>query len=57
LYFSPLNYYQFFILNSATLGTLGGTGITYTQAEITYADAGWVYNDTSADDTAGRLGW
>jgi hypothetical protein len=57
LYFSPLNYYQFFILNSASLGTLGGGNITYTQSEITYADAGWVYNDTSADDTAGRLGW
>jgi hypothetical protein len=57
LYFSPLNYYQFFILNSATLGTLGGTGITYNQSEITYDDAGWTYNDTSADDTAGRLGW
>jgi hypothetical protein len=57
LYFSPLNYYQFFVLNSASLGTLGGGNITYTQAEITYADAGWVYNDTSADDTAGRLGW
>jgi hypothetical protein len=57
LYFSPLNYYQFFVLNSASLGTLGGGNIVYTQAEITYADAGWVYNDTNADDTAGRLGW
>ena len=25
--------------------------------EITYNDAGWIYNDTSADDTASRLGW
>jgi hypothetical protein len=57
LYFSPLNYYQFFVLNSATLGTLGGGSIVYNQPEITYDDAGWVYNDTNADDTAGRLGW
>ena len=57
LYFSPLTYYQFFILNSATLGTLGGGDITYEQPEITYDDTGWVYNDSNADDTAGRLGW
>lgn len=57
LYFSPLNYYQFFVLNSATLGTLGGGDIVYNQPEITYDDAGWVYNDTNADDTAARLGW
>jgi hypothetical protein len=57
LYFSPLNYYQFFILNSASLGTLGGGDIAYNQAEITYDDAGWIYNDSNADDTAGRLGW
>ena len=57
LFFSPLNYYQFFTLNSGTLGILGGGNITYEQPEITYDERNWVYNDSNADDTASRLGW
>jgi hypothetical protein len=57
VFFSPLTVYQFFILNSATLGLLGGGGITYNQPEITYDETDWVYNDSNADDTASRLGW
>jgi len=57
VFFSPLTVYQFFILNSTTLGLLGGTGITYDQPEITYEETNYVYNDSSADDTASRLGW
>jgi len=57
VFFSPLTVYQFFILNSTTLGLLGGTGITYNQPEITYEETNYVYNDSSADDTASRLGW
>ena len=57
VFLSPLTVYQFFILNSTTLGLLGGTGITYNQPEITYEETDYVYNDSSADDTASRLGW
>ena len=57
LFFSPLTYYSFFTLDSATLGLLGGGNITYEQPEITYDETGWVYNDSNADDTASRLGW
>jgi hypothetical protein len=54
---SPIEYYNYFILDSQYLGVLGGGGIVYNQPEITYDDAGWVYNDSNADDTASRLGW
>jgi len=55
---SPLQYYQFFILDDPVFGMLGGAGtIVYDQAVITYDQPGWVYNDTNADDTAARLGW
>ena len=54
---SPLRYYQFFILNDSVFGVLGGGGIVYNQAEITYDESGWIYNDSNADDTASRLGW
>jgi len=57
LYLSPLQYYQFFTLDDSVFGVLGGGGIVYNQAEITYDEAGWVYNDSNADDTASRLGW
>ena len=57
LYLSPIEYYNYFILNSEYLGVLGGGGIVYNQPEITYDEAGWVYNDSNADDTAARLGW
>ena len=54
---SPLQYYQFFILDDPVFGMLGGTGIVYNQAEISYDESGWTYNDSNADDTAARLGW
>ena len=54
---SPLQYYQFFILDDLVFGMLGGSGIVYNQAEISYDESGWTYNDSSADDTASRLGW
>lgn len=57
IYLSPLTLYQFFTLDSTTFGRLGGGGLVYNQAVITYDQSGWVYNDSSADDTAGRLGW
>jgi hypothetical protein len=57
LYLSPIEYYNYFILDSEYLGVLGGGGIVYNQPEITYDEAGWVYNDSNADDTASRLGW
>jgi len=56
LYFSPLNYYQFFVLNSLTLGILGGDGITYDQPEIVYDENSWIYNDNNVEDGS-RLGW
>jgi hypothetical protein len=56
-YLSPAEYYQYFILDSDTFGRLGGGGLVYNQPIITYDQSGWVYNDSSADDTAGRLGW
>jgi hypothetical protein len=48
---------QYLFLDDPVFGVLGGGGIVYDQVEISYDEAGWVYNDTSADDTAGRLGW
>ncbi len=55
---SPLQYYQFFILDDAVFGLLGGAGtFVYDQAVITYDQPGWVYNDSNADDSAARLGW
>ena len=54
---SPFNYYAEFILDDSVFGVLGGGGIVYNQAEITYDEAGWIYNDSNADDTASRLGW
>lgn len=53
---SPLTYVDFFTLDSATFGILGGSGVTYNQAAITYNEATYVYNQ--AGGTAGsRLGW
>jgi hypothetical protein len=54
---SPLQYYQFFILDDPVFGMLGGSGIVYNQPEISYDETGWTYNDANADDTAARLGW
>ena len=54
---SPFNYYAEFILDDSVFGVLGGGGIVYNQAEITYDESGWIYNDSNADDTASRLGW
>lgn len=55
---SPLQYYQFFILDDPVFGMLGGLGsLVYNQAVITYDQPGWIYNDSNADDTAARLGW
>jgi hypothetical protein len=56
-YFSSADFYQYFRLNDSIYGVLGGEPIVYNQAEITYDEAGWVYNDSNADDTASRLGW
>ena len=55
LYFSPLTYYQFFVLDSDTLGILGGE-ITYNQPALTYDEVGLVYNASSVN-TGSRLGW
>jgi hypothetical protein len=55
LYFSPLAYYQFFVLDSDTLGKLGGE-ITYNQSALTYDEVGLVYN-ASSTDVGSRLGW
>jgi hypothetical protein len=55
LYFSPLTYYQFFVLDSDTLGILGGE-ITYDQPALTYDEVGLVYNASSVN-TGSRLGW
>lgn len=55
LSFSPLTYYQFFVLDSDTLGILGGE-ITYDQPALTYDEIGLVYNASSAN-TGSRLGW
>jgi hypothetical protein len=51
---SPLTYYQFFTLDSTTLGILGGTMVYDTP--ITYNDAGETYNAASTDNGS-RLGW
>jgi len=48
---------RYFILDDTTYGMLGGTDITYDQPQIEYDEAGWVYNDSNADDTGNRLGW
>ena len=55
LYFSPLTYYQFFVLDSDTLGILGGE-ITYNQPVLTYDETALVYNASSVN-TGSRLGW
>jgi hypothetical protein len=55
LYFSPLAYYQFFVLDSDTLGKLGGE-IDYDQSALTYDEVGLVYN-ASSTDVGSRLGW
>ena len=55
IFTSPLTYTNFFTLNSATFGRLGGAGVTY-NSEIYYNESDYTYNDTFADD-AGRLGW
>jgi hypothetical protein len=57
LYLSPVEYYQYFVLNDDIYGRLGGDGIVYDQGDIDYNQAGWIYNDVTADDTASRLGW
>jgi hypothetical protein len=57
MYLTPADVYSQFILNSTYFGVLGGGGIVYNQAEITYDESGWIYNDSNADDTASRLGW
>jgi len=57
VYLSPIEYYQYFILDDNIYGRLGGDGIVYNQPVITYDQSGWVYNDSNADDTASRLGW
>ena len=57
VYLSPVEYYQYFILDDNIYGRLGGDGIVYDQPVITYDQSGWVYNDSNADDTASRLGW
>jgi hypothetical protein len=57
LYLSPVEYYQYFVLNDDIYGRLGGDGIVYNQGDIDYNQAGWIYNDVTADDTASRLGW
>lgn len=54
-YFTPLTYYQFFTLDSATLGILGGTGIIY-DTPMNYDEAGYIYNDDTADNGS-RLGF
>ena len=56
-YFSSADFYAYFRLNDSIYGRLGGGGIVYNQAEITYDESGWTYNDSNADDTASRLGW
>jgi hypothetical protein len=50
-----LTYYQFFVLDSDTLGILGGE-ITYDQPALTYDEVGLVYNASSVN-TGSRLGW
>jgi hypothetical protein len=57
VYLSPVEYYQYFILDDNIYGRLGGDGIVYNQPVITYDQSGWIYNDSNADDTASRLGW
>ena len=54
-YLTPLTYYQFFTLDSATLGILGGTGIIY-NTPMDYNEAGYTYNDNTADNGS-RLGF
>lgn len=46
---------QSFILDSATYGILGGSGITYNQPEISYNEFEWTYNDSYAEQ-GNRLG-
>jgi hypothetical protein len=50
-----LAYYQFFVLDSDTLGKLGGE-IDYDQSALTYDEVGLVYN-ASSTDVGSRLGW
>lgn len=53
---SPLQYYQFFTLDSELLGILGGGPIVYNQETINYDEPNWVYNDSNVEQGA-RLGW
>lgn len=53
---SPLTFYNFFTLDSATNGILGGAGISYNEATITYNEATFTYNESSAI-AGSRLGF
>jgi len=55
VYLSPLVYYQFFTLDSASFGRLGGADYTYNTA-IQYNETGIQYDETYSTDSA-RLGW
>jgi hypothetical protein len=54
IYFSPIIIYSQLTLNQSLQGVLGGTGMTYNQATITYDQSGWVY-DTA--EVGNRLGY
>jgi hypothetical protein len=53
---SPLTFYNFFTLDSATNGILGGAGISYNEATITYNESTFIYNESSAI-AGSRLGF
>jgi len=53
---SPLTFYNYFTLDSATNGILGGAAVTYNEATITYNEGTFIYNESSS--VAGsRLGF
>ena len=53
---SPLLYYQFFTLDSTTLGILSGEAFTYDRAGIMYNQSATTYDDTYFLQGS-RLGW
>lgn len=55
IFTSPLTYTDFFTLDSATFGILGGSAVPYNNA-VAYNAVGFSYNDATAT-LGSRLGW